>query len=184
MGVGAWKQEVHSQIKIYEWATGLVGTGNTSWTALISVWRLIDHRGYLVIKQDLSIMRLRIVKQYLLLQTSWWQRSYFLNRPVLSRVSGKTAGAEWAQDGVSYARSHRLQSWHLDNVLMAIQLYPSLFYSSHTRVRSWKVSFVFHWQQEQRIPTKHKNILRTYGSPFTQERSKPVSKSISKGNFD
>lgn len=104
--------------------------------------------------------------------------------PVLGRVSGKTAGAEWAQDGVSYASSHALQSWHLDNVLMAIQPYPSLFRSSHTRDRSWKVAFIFHWQQEQRIPTKHKNLLRTYGSPFTQERSKPVSKSISRGNFD
>ena len=57
-----------SQIKIDEWATGLMGTGNISSKVLI-VWRLIDHRGYLVIKQDLSLMRLRIVKQYLLLQS-------------------------------------------------------------------------------------------------------------------
>lgn len=160
-----------------------MGTGNISSKVLIVVWRLIDHRGYLIIKQDLSLMRLRIVKQYLLLQSPWWQRSYLLHRPVLGRVSGKTAGAEWAQDGVSYASSQTLQSWHLDNVLMAIQPYPSLFRSSHTRDRSWKVAFIYHWQQEQRIPTKHKNLLRTYGSPFTQERSKPVSKSISKGKL-
>ena len=57
-----------SQIKIDEWATGLMGTGNISSKVLV-VWRLIDHRGYLVIKQDLSLMRLRIVKQYLLLQS-------------------------------------------------------------------------------------------------------------------
>ena len=58
-----------SQIKTDEWAAGLVGTGNISSKVLIVVWRLIDHRGYLVIKQDLSLMRLRIVKQHLSLQS-------------------------------------------------------------------------------------------------------------------
>ena len=58
MGVGAWKQDMHSQVKIYEWVTSFVGAGNMSAKVFIIVWGLTEHRGHLVIM---------IIKQYLLI---------------------------------------------------------------------------------------------------------------------
>ena len=48
-GVGAWKQDVHSSVKIHKWVTSLMGAGNTSVKVSIIVWGLTEHRGHLVL---------------------------------------------------------------------------------------------------------------------------------------
>ena len=85
---------MHCQVKIYEWATSLMGTKNMSTKVFIVVQRLPENRGH----PDLMI-----IKQYLLTT-----KPDLLHSTALCRVSGRTGGTEWTQGSISYANSHTL----------------------------------------------------------------------------
>ena len=71
-----------------------MGTGDISAKVFVTVWRPAKQTGHL----DLVI-----VKQYLL--TTKPVTTDMIYHTVLGRVSGRTGGTVWAQDGVSYVNS-------------------------------------------------------------------------------
>lgn len=124
-----------------------------------------------------------IIEQYLL-QSLWWQGSDLLHSSVLGRVNrktGKTEGPRRCQSCRQPYSPPQPSPQQPTRSSPSVRSYPSLFHAG-PRARYREAACIPSPQQSQRIPTKHKGMLRRRFSTY-EERSKPAGRSISKGDL-